>query len=59
MNCLFQRGGLGEHCKLPQQGPRRIPENQSIFRFYLASNPSKAVKIAIWLISLELNYYYR
>jgi len=32
MNCLFQRGGLGEHCKLPRPG------SQSIFRFYIALN---------------------
>jgi len=55
--CLFQRGSLGERCKLPQRGPGRSPRSQSIFRFYLASNPSAAVKNIIWLISLELNYY--
>jgi len=42
MNCLFQRVGTGERYKLPQRGPGRSSESQSIFRFYLASNSSKA-----------------
>jgi len=57
MNYVFQRGGLGERCKFPQWDPGRSLGSQRIFRVYLASNPSKAVKSIIWLISLELNYY--
>jgi len=33
--CLFQQGGLGERCRLPQCGPGRSPGSQSIFRFYM------------------------
>jgi len=36
---LFQQGGLVEHCKLPRGVRGGAP-----FRFYIASNPSKAVK---------------
>jgi len=57
MNCLFQRGSLEERYKVPQRGLALNPESQNIFKFYLTSNPSKAVKSIIWLISLELNYY--
>jgi len=32
--CLFQQWCLGERCKLPQWGPRKNPESQSIFMFY-------------------------
>jgi len=50
--CLFQQGVLEGRCKLPQWGPGRSPGSQSIFWFYIASNPSKAVKNIIWLINL-------
>jgi len=49
---LISEKGLGERIKLLQWGPGRNPGSQSIFRFYIASNHSNAIKNIIWLINL-------
>jgi len=41
---VTQQEGLGERCELSKWGSRRSHGSQTFSRFYIASNPSKAVK---------------
>jgi len=52
MLLISARGVWGALQALPQWGLGWRPGSQSLFRFYIALNASKAVRNIIWLINL-------